>query len=72
MTRRTLYQRVRDALSALVDDDESTNDAQRTRISTPHWRRASEIVHPERDPSEWVHKMLVTDWDNVKKGRNKE
>lgn len=72
MTRRTLLRRLRDALSALVDDDESTNDAPRTRISTPHWRRASEIVHPETDLSEWVHKKLVTDWDNVKKGRNRE
>lgn len=71
MTRRTILTRLRDALSALYDDAEQPMHVERTRISTPHWRRASEIVHPECDPSEWVHKMLVTDWDNVVKGKNK-
>lgn len=68
MTRRTLLQTLRDALGRR----NAPADVPRTRIVTPHWRRASEIVHPESDLSEWVHKKMVSDWDTVKKGRNKK
>jgi hypothetical protein len=70
MTRNTRLQ----ALRALLRRRKAYKfdpDAPRTRVSTPHWRRTHEIVHPERDLSEWVGRQLVTDWDNVKRGRNK-
>lgn len=71
MTRDTLYQRVRDALRRLKIDKEQRVRTQTTRVTTPHWRRAHEIVHPQKDLSEWVHHQMTSDWDNVKRGRNK-
>lgn len=46
-------------------------DAPRTRISTPHWRRPTEVVHAERDMSEWVYRSMKADWDGVVRGKKR-
>lgn len=66
MTRRTLRQIVDGVLKRR--QIQQLNDTPRTRISTPHWARASEAPFPERDPSEWVWKSMEQDWDAVKRG----
>jgi hypothetical protein len=66
MTRRTRFQRVRDALRRR----KNTTEQPRTRISVAHWRRTHEVVHPERELSEWVRQRAVRDWDSVVKGLN--
>ncbi len=68
MTRRHLRDIVRDALRRR----KIAEDKPRTRVVTPHWRRTHEIVHPETDLSQWVHKVAERDWDNVKRGRNRD
>lgn len=67
MTRRRVIRRLRDALRRR----KRITDAPRTRISVAHWRRTHEVVHPERDLSEWVHKVAKADWNSVVQGRNK-
>lgn len=64
--RRTLRQVISDVLRR--QEVRELNDTPRTRISTPHFRRAREVVHPERDMSEWVWKTMERDWDAVKRG----
>jgi hypothetical protein len=64
--RRTLRDVVRDVLRR----QQTQQDVPRTRIVTPYWARASAIVHPESDLSEWVHRVAERDWDSVKKGKN--
>lgn len=70
MTRNARLEALR-ALLRRRKHEQFDPDAPRTRISTPHWRRTGEVVHPQRDPSEWVYRQLTTDWENVKRGRNK-
>lgn len=68
MTRRTMLQALRDTLRRRK---RPAVDMPRTRISTAYWARTHTVVHPERDLSEWVHKVAERDWDAVVKGKNK-
>jgi hypothetical protein len=58
-------------LGRLADAAEG-DPAPRSRISVAHFRReAHTVVHPEADLSEWVHRQMVSDWDSVRRGRNR-
>lgn len=70
MTRRTIFRTIRDALGRRKRYKFDA-DAPRTRISVAYYSRPREVVHPERDLSEWVDKVMTDDWDSVVKGKNK-
>lgn len=65
--RKALIGRLRRLLARLEHDDAPKH----SRVSVPHWRRTHEIVHAERDLSEWVQDRMVRDWDSVKEGKNR-
>lgn len=75
MTRRTLWDAVRDALGRRND---APDDVKRTRVSRVRFERGrnSRVVHPERDLSEWVRPNLERpgkkEWDAIVRGDYKE
>ncbi len=75
MTRRTLWDVVRDALGRANDAPEN---AKRTRISRVRFERDrnSQVVHPERELSEWVRPNLERpskkEWDAIVRGEYRE
>lgn len=70
MTRRTMIQRLRDALRRRKRAQKRPIEGERTTISVAVFKRPREVVHPERDLSEWVHKVAERDWDSVVRGTN--
>lgn len=73
MSRRTLWDAVRDALGRRKAQ---SDDKPRTRISVARFERPREVVHPERDLSEWVRPKLehpgISEWDAIVKGKYKD
>lgn len=73
MSRRTLWDVVRDVLGRRNDD---ADEPPRTRISVARFERPREVVHPERDLSEWVSQKKehpgIAEWDAIVKGKYKE
>lgn len=80
MTRRTLWDVVRDALGRSND---TQNNTKRTRITRARFERDhnSQVVHPERELSEWVRPKLerpdiprkaAKEWDAIVRGEYRE
>lgn len=69
--RAAMLRALSERLKRLADDAEGAPPP-RSRVSVARFRReAHTVVHAEADLSEWVHRQMVSDWDSVRRGRNR-
>lgn len=69
--RARMLRALSERLRQLADDAER-DVIPASRVSTPHWAREPRtVVRAEADLSEWVHQRMVSDWDAVRRGRNR-